>query len=91
MMKKTKGMKHIIIRQSRRMQIIGHIVIALGIFGLFLYYNGHFKNGGPLNLSVVLADGAITFIGVFGLMASKCLINIEDRLDRIEQGKADPK
>jgi hypothetical protein len=72
------------IKQSRRIQIMGNIVTTVGILGLILYYWEKLHLGRPSDFGIVLGNGAIILVGVFGLMASKSLLDIEKRLDRLE-------
>jgi hypothetical protein len=71
------------IRQSN-IQIMGYIATSVGLLGLLLYYCERFLLGYPSNLGIVLGNAEITLVGTFGWMVSKCLLDIEKRLDRIE-------
>jgi hypothetical protein len=64
--------------------LAGYFVIAVGVLGFVTDFITRNFFSYPFNLGIILGNGATTLVGLFALLISKRLMNIEERLDRIE-------
>jgi hypothetical protein len=64
--------------------ICDYFVFVIGLVGTVADFINRAAFNYPLNLGIVLGNGAVVIIFLFALMISKCLLKIESRLDLIE-------
>jgi hypothetical protein len=72
------------IRETRALLWCGYLVLAWGL--LAVIYDSISRSEGhyPFNLGIILGLGAHLIIGAITVVIEKCMMTIENRLDRIE-------
>jgi len=65
----------------------GYLVSGWGVLGLIVDDLARSRSLYPFNHGIILGLGAHVLIGVFAVMTGRSLINIEDRLNRIESAE----
>lgn len=74
-----KGSRIYIIR------LVCRLIFGLGVFGMIADYVSRYAYHFPLNLGIVLGNGATIIVGLVGDMLSEHIIKLEQRLDKLER------
>jgi hypothetical protein len=70
---------------SRGVLLSSYVIFGIGVLGIADYYRMIFSYGYPRDLGIITAACAIALIGLLGITIAKCLKNLEDRIDRLQQ------
>jgi hypothetical protein len=65
---------------------LGYSVVGCGALSFVQYFYFKIKYSMPPDMGIVLGSAAVTMIGAVMLMVARCLIDLEQRVRRLENG-----
>jgi len=68
--------------------LFGYILFAFGALSMIQYFVGRYIYGRPVDMGIALGSGAIVLIGLVAISIAKCLVGLEERLDKIESARS---
>jgi hypothetical protein len=69
-------------------RFFGNFLAVAGILLMINYFGGRYLFGRPLDLGIALGSGGIVLIGLVASAIAKCLVGLEERLNRIESARS---
>jgi TRAP-type C4-dicarboxylate transport system permease small subunit len=73
---------------SQWVRLFGFLIFGWGILSTIADFASRMLYSFPLEMGIVLGNGAILLVGLVAITAAKALKNLEERLDRIEDNRS---